>query len=391
MNIGIDAKRIFFNNSGLGNYGRRFYHALEKKSADDKFYLYSPRPVADDNPYLDQVNQSNSLIISPDKTWHKMLGGSLWRSGLVNPWLKKDHIGIYYGLSNEIPFGSGRSNFVKVVIVHDLIFLRYPKLYPRIDVFFYKQKTKYAGKHADFIIAASEQTKRDIVDFYHVPENKITVIYPCSDPMFYSGDPIDASKFFTPKRRYIISIGAITPRKNLLKTVQAFGLVKDRHDLDLVVIGTAVGLGRDYFKTILKFVDQNRLSERIHFLGNVPYKYVPSLCRNAQLMVYPSQFEGFGMPVVEGLFSKIPVITSRGGCFPEAGGDAAVYINPDNYEEIAGWIDKLMDSAALRDELVIKGLKYAEKFRHENIENDIFNFHRSIKHRIQIIPSSAKL
>jgi len=382
MNIGLDAKRIFFNNSGLGNYGRRFYHGLEKHSAGDNFYLYSPRPVPAENPYLKEVNQSDSIVISPDKQWHKLFGGSPWRSALINSRLKKDHIGIYYGLSNEIPFGSGRLNIVKVVIIHDLIFLRYPRLYPRIDVFFYKRKTKYAGKHADFIIAASEQTKRDIVDFYHVPENKITVIYPCSDPMFYSGDPMDAREFFTPERRYNISIGAITPRKNLLRTIQAFSLVKDRHDLDLVVIGTAVGLGRDYFKTILKFVDKNSLSERIHFLGNVPYKYVPALCKNARLMVYPSQFEGFGMPIVEGLFSKIPVITSAGGCFPEAGGDAAVYINPDNYEEIADWIDKLMNSADLRAELVGKGLKYAEKFRQENIENDIINFHHSIKHRI---------
>jgi glycosyltransferase involved in cell wall biosynthesis len=129
---------------------------------------------------------------------------------------------------------------------------------------------------------------------------------------------------FRAKRKYIISIGAITPRKNLMKTVQAFNLVKDKHDLDLVVIGTAVGLGRYYLKTVMSFIEENHLSDRIHFLDNVPYQYVPALCKNAELMVYPSQFEGFGMPIVEGLFSGIPVITSKGGCFPEAGGDDAV-------------------------------------------------------------------
>lgn len=378
MNIGLDAKRIFFNNSGLGNYGRRFYHGLAKKSADDNFYLYSPKVVAGDNPYLKQINPANSVIISPDKPLYKMLSGALWRSGLINARLRKDHIGIYYGLSNEIPFGNKNSNIVKVVIIHDLIFLRYPQLYPAIDVFFYKQKTKYAGKHADFIIAASEQTKRDIVDFYHVPENKITVIYPGSDPIFYSEDPVDAHQYFSTKRRYIISIGTITPRKNLFKTVQAFNLVKDKYDLDLVVIGTAVGLGRGYLKTILNYLEKNRLTDRVHFLGNVPYKYVPALCRNAQLMVYPSQFEGFGMPIVEGLFSKIPVITSKGGCFPEAGGDGAVYVNPDEFEEIADWIDKLMNSETLRNELAGKGLQYVEKFKQENIETDIINFHQAV-------------
>ena len=381
MNIGFDAKRIFFNNSGLGNYGRRFYHGLSKKSAGDNFYLYSPRLVAGDNPYLKEINPANSLIISPDKSWHKMLGGAIWRSGLINPRLIKDNIGIYYGLSNEIPFGNKNSGIVRVVIIHDLIFLRYPQLYPAMDAFFYKQKTRYACKYADFIIAASEQTKRDVLDFYHVPENKITVIYPGSDPIFYGEDTVDTSQFFSTTRKYIISIGAITPRKNLLKTVQAFNLVKDRHDLDLVVIGTAVGLGRDYLKIILKFIEENRLSGRVHFLDKVPYKYVPALCRNAELMVYPSLFEGFGMPIVEGLFSGIPVITSQGGCFPEAGGDAAIYVNPDNFEEIASWIDKIMNSATLRDELVSKGLKYAKKFSQEHIENDIINFHQSIKNK----------
>jgi glycosyltransferase involved in cell wall biosynthesis len=382
MNIGLDAKRIFFNHSGLGNYGRRFYHGLEKNSAEENFFLYSPRLVLDDNPYLKEVNQSNSLIISPDKPWHKMLGGSPWRSGLINSRLRKDHIGIYYGLSNEIPFGIGHSDIVKVVIIHDLIFLRYPQLYPAFDAFFYKQKTRYACKNAEYIIAASEQTKRDVMDFYHVPENKITVIFPCTDPMFYSEDAVDVRQVFNAKRRYIISIGAITPRKNLLKTVQAYNLVKDKHDLDLVVIGTAVGLGRDYLKTILNYLEKNQLADRVHFLGNVPYKYVPALCRNAQLMVYPSQFEGFGMPIVEGLFSNIPVITSLGGCFPEAGGDAAIYVNPDDFKEIANWIDKLMDSKKLRNELSAKGLLYAERFKQEHIENNIINFHRSIKRPI---------
>lgn len=379
MNIGIDAKRIFFNNSGLGNYGRRFYHALAKKSPGDSFYLYSPKALSKDNPYLKEINEEKSVIISPKKPFDSILGGALWRSGLINKQLQKDEVDIYYGLSNEIPFGIKKFNVAKVVIIHDLIFLRYPELYPAFDVFFYKKKTLYACRYADYIIAASEQTKLDIVNYYHIPADKITVIYPGTDPIFYTDADIDSREFYKPERKYIISIGAITPRKNLLKTVQAFNLVKDKYDLDLVVIGTAVGLGRDYLEKIKDFLQKNDLSDRVHFLGNVPYKYVPSLCKNAQLMVYPSQFEGFGMPIVEGLFSKIPVITSKGGCFPEAGGDAAVYINPNDFEEIADWIEKLMESKSLRGEMTWKGLRYAERFKQSNIEDDIFAFHQVVK------------
>jgi glycosyltransferase involved in cell wall biosynthesis len=379
MHIGIDAKRIFFNNSGLGNYGRRFYHALATKSPGDHFYLYSPRPIPADNPYNKEIIPGNSSIITPGKPWLRMMGGSIWRSSLICKQLQKDNIGIYYGISNEIPFGIHKIQIAKVVIIHDLIFLRYPELYPAIDVFFYKKKTEYACKYSDYIIAASEQTKQDIMNFYDIPGNKITVIYPGSDPMFYSDDIADAGEFFMAERKYIISIGAITPRKNLLRTVQAFGLVIDKYDLDLVVIGTAVGMGREYLKEINAYIDKNGMSGRVHFLGNVPYKYVPGLCRNAQLMVYPSQFEGFGMPIIEGFFSRIPVITSRGGCFPEAGGDGAVYINPDDFKEIAAWIEKLMDSATLRNGLVEKGLRHAERFRRDRIENDIINFHQAVK------------
>jgi len=382
MNIGIDAKRIFFNNSGLGNYGRRFYHALSSGSAGDSFYLYTPRNVPTDNPYLEDVIRDRGILTNPSKTIHKIMGGSLWRSALITGQLEKDNIDIFYGLSNEIPFGIKKISTTSVAIIHDLIFLRYPELYPYIDVVFYKKKTAYACRHADYIIAASEQTKRDIIKFYKTPAGKITVIYPGTDPAFYSGEPVDSTTYFKPSRNYIISIGAITPRKNLLKTVQAFDLVKDNFDLDLVVIGTAVGLGRNYLKSINDYIDQRGFRDRVHFLGNVPYKYLPSLCRRAQLMVYPSQFEGFGMPIVEGLFSKIPVITSKGGCFPEAGGKGAVYVNPDDIEEIAVWIEKIMESGAFRDELVSKGIQHAEKFRQTQIESDIIAFHDAIKKAI---------
>jgi glycosyltransferase involved in cell wall biosynthesis len=196
--------------------------------------------------------------------------------------------------------------------------------------------------------------------------------------MFYEGAPEDSSQFFKPPRDYIISIGAITPRKNLLKTVMALNQVKDKFELDLVVIGTAVGLGRKYLETVADYISKNHLSERVHFLGNVPYKFVPDLCRKAEMMIYPSQFEGFGMPIVEGLFSGIPVITSMGGCFPEAGGEGAVYINPEKDEEIALWIEKILNSPELRKEMTHKGIAYAERFKQLNIENEIISFHRSV-------------
>jgi glycosyltransferase involved in cell wall biosynthesis len=378
MNIGIDAKRIFFNHSGLGNYGRRFYRALAGELKDDSFFLYSPKSIPANNPYLHEIISSNSSIISPASKTGRMLSGTLWRSRFIKKQLLKDQIGIYYGISNEIPFGLKRTEIIKVVIIHDLIFLRYPAMYPAADRAIYERKTRYACKNADHIVAASEQTRQDIMSFYSVPGNKISVLFPAGDPSFYAEKCADSTEFFSTGRKYIISIGAITPRKNLLKTVQAYHSMKDRYNLDLVVIATATGVGKPYLESIMKFIGENGMHDRVHFLGNVPYKFVPDLCRKAELMVYPSSFEGFGMPIVEGLFSRIPVITSQGGCFPEAGGDAAIYINPEDPGEIAAAITQVMDSISLRNDMIIKGLEHSKKFTYEQIEASILGFHRKV-------------
>lgn len=378
MNLGFDAKRIFFNHSGLGNYSRRFYQTLSKNLSNDSLFLYSPREVPGDNPYLKDIISGNSRIVTPDKSLYKLAGGSLWRSGLICKQLLKDNLTIYYGLSNEIPFGIHKMSLKKVVVIHDLIFLRYPELYPMTDTFFYKRKTKYACDYADHIITASEQTRQDVIDFYGIDAGKITVLYPCSDAKFYRQEAEDSSSFFKTEKDYVISIGAITPRKNLLKTIQAMKLVHSRHDLDLVVIGTATGLGRKYLETIRNFIHRNNMTDRVHFLGNVPYHFVPDLCRKAKLMVYPSQFEGFGMPIVEGLFSKIPVITSKGGVFPEAAGDSALYVDPDHPEQIAEAMNEILESVELRNKMVSKGWVFAQRFTQDNIENEILRFHNTI-------------
>jgi glycosyltransferase involved in cell wall biosynthesis len=378
MNTGIDAKRIFFNNSGLGNYGRRYLQALTGHFPDDSFLLYSPKPVPEDNPYLAEAVSGRSRIVTPGAGLQRLFGGAAWRSAFLAGRLERDAVGIYYGLSNELPYGIHRLKIKKVVVIHDLIFIRYPELYPAIDVRIYRAKTRYACRHADRIVAVSGQTRDDIRDFYGVDESRISVIYPPGHPYFYADSCSDSTGFFRPSRPYLLSIGAITPRKNLMKTVEAFARVSRDLDLDLVVVGTAVGLGRRYLASIKDFVEEQGLTDRIHFLGNVPLHLLPDICRKAEMLIYPSQFEGFGMPIVEGLFSGIPVITSRGGCFPEAGGDAAAYIDPENAGEIALKIVEILHSESLRAGMTAKGRLHARRFTRERISADIAALHLDI-------------
>lgn len=382
MNIGIDAKRFFFNTSGLGAYSRGFYKALVSKATDDRFYLYSKK-VRENNPYLHsgEIKWENTKCVSPQNFYEKLFGAALWRSYFINNQLNKDKIDIYYGLSNEIPYGIQKTKTKSVAVIHDLIFLRYPNLYPKTDVFFYKRKTDFACKNADYIVAVSEQTKADIIHFLNVKPEKITILPPICKEMYAQNASSSAKNptEFHFKKDYILSVGAITPRKNLLKTVQAFQLIHQKLEVDLVIVGTAVGLGRNYLAEIQAFIAKHHLTDKIHFLGNVSDAQLPSLYQNAKMLVYPSQYEGFGMPIVESLFSKTPVITSLGSCFDGTAGGGALYVNPNEITEIADSIEKLLINNALRENLIIAGFQHVQQFSAENIANEIFRFHSSIK------------
>lgn len=386
MNIGIDAKRFFFNTSGLGAYSRGFYKALASQNIDDKFYLYS-KDMNENNAYLHAniIQWENTQSISPTYFYEKLFGAALWRSYFIGNQLNKDKIDIYYGLSNEIPYGIEKLKTKSVVVIHDLIFLRYPNLYPKTDVFFYKRKTDFACKNANYIVAVSEQTKADIVHFLNVNPDKISILPPICKEM-YAKNIFPNSKIpqeFQPKKDYILSVGAITPRKNLLQTVQAFQLIQQKLDIDLVIVGTAVGLGRKYLAEIQAFISKHHLTDKIHFLGNVPNAYLPFLYQNAKMLVYPSQYEGFGMPIVESLFSKTPVITSMGSCFEQTAGGGALYVNGNESEEIAAAIEKLLISSSLREGLIAKGWQHVQQYTSENIENEISQFHSKVKNAIK--------
>jgi glycosyltransferase involved in cell wall biosynthesis len=380
MNIGIDAKRFFFNSSGLGVYARNFYKALSSLAIEDNFYLYT-KLVKSENIYLREVKKQNTTLVSPQHFHEKIFGGAFWRSYFIHNQLIKNKIDIYYGLSNEIPMGIEKQKTKSVVVIHDLIFLRYPNLYPAIDVFFYKKKTAFSCKNADFILTISEQTKKDIVDFLHINPNKIHIIPPNCNDIYVEKEKeaINLPKNLQFDKPYILSVGAITPRKNLLKTVQAFQLIAEKTGIDLVIVGSAVGLGKAYLAEIQEFIHKNNLSHKIHFLENVANQYLPTLYRNAQMLVYPSQFEGFGLPIIEALFCKTPVITSNGSCFDTTAGGGALYVNPNEITEIAAAIEKLLISKELRADLISKGFLHVQQFKTENVAKQIFEFHTKIK------------
>ena len=234
---------------------------------------------------------------------------ALWRTFFIKRGLLQDGVQLYHGLSNELPVGIRRTGIRSVVTIHDLIFLRYPQYYHRLDRIIYNRKFNYACRKADRIVAVSECTKRDIVKFYGISPEKIDVVYQGCDPVFArpvskkEKDRVRAA--YGLPERFILSVGTIEERKNLLLAVKA---VEKLDDVHLVAIGKST----DYAKKVQDYVEAHGLENRVHIIHNLKFGDLPILYHLASLFVYPSRFEGFGIPIVEALSAGVPVIASTG-------------------------------------------------------------------------------
>ena len=357
MKIGFDAKRFFLNSTGLGNYSRDLVRGVLEEEMDNDYFLYTTGGEIDlKTKFL--KNHSNIKIVTPTGIYKKMK--SYWRSVRLEKQLLKDGVEVFHGLSHEIPKKNKLSKIKYVVTIHDLIFLRFPENYNRIDREIYKKKVEYACTTADKIIAISEQTKRDLMEFLKVPSHKIEVIYQsCAASFHHISDyryrHLVQKKYNLPEN-YILYVGTIEKRKNLATLVEAIG--KSNTQLPLVAIGKQT----DYTKEVMDMIDKYKLGNQVALLQNVTFLDLPSIYQSANLFVYPSLFEGFGIPVLEALYSKTPVIAATGSCLEEAGGPNSIYVDPKNSDELAQQIDRVIENGELQLEMKEKGFEYAQNF-----------------------------
>lgn len=373
MNIGFDAKRAFLNRSGLGNYSRLVIQSLIKYHGENIYFLYTP------SVHLKVYNpgESTNIKIRTPQNFHQRIFHSTWRSFGIAGELDKDKVSIYHGLSGEIPHNIHTYNIKSVVTIHDLIFLHYPELYKRIDRNIYEKKFRYACKNADKIIAISEQTKDDIVNFFKIDESRITVLYQSCQEIFHREVPASIQEQVKLKYQlpgeYILYVGTIEKRKNLLSVIKA--MHSHRIDFPLVVVGRKT----DYYSEIKSYISRHNIG-LVHFPENVSNEDLPAIYQASALFVYPSVFEGFGIPIIEALFSGTPVITSKGSCFAEAGGPGSIFVEPENTEEIAVSVKKLLTDSVLRKQMVQSGYLHAQNFMPEKLTNQLIETYYSLAH-----------
>ena len=219
MKIGFDAKRLFHNATGLGNYSRDLIRILAKSNPENKYYLYNSKPKK-----IDRIEIDSKTIFEKIFTGNSLFS-AFWRFSSIKKTLKKDGIEIFHGLSGEIPFGISETKIKSIVSIHDLIFVRYPNLYSIIDRKIYFWKFKYAAKNADLIVAISEQTKNDIVDFLKIDPKKIKVIYQGCATNFKAIVTTSILKEVKDKyqlpEKFLLNVGTIEERKNILSVFEA--------------------------------------------------------------------------------------------------------------------------------------------------------------------------
>lgn len=373
MRIGFDAKRAFFNKSGLGSYSRNLLQGLASNYPDNDYILYTTGI----DYSLFEPDQQVFSIKTPERLHHRIFK-SYWRSHFLSHQLIKDKIDIFHGLSHEIPYHFPDKHAKSIVTIHDLIFLRLPYLYRAIDRMIYENKFKYSCNKSDRIIAVSKQTAMDIIEFFEINEGKIDVVYQGCNPMFNQEisaveKEILRMKYLLPKS-FILYVGTIEERKNLLTLIKA--LYYGKIDIPLVVIGKHT----QYLNRVIEFIEKHSLINII-FCDVVQNQDLPGIYQLADLFVYPSIFEGFGIPILEALYSKVPVITSKGGCFAEAGGTSTLYVDPNNVEEMTAAIKKVMFDTMLQDKMVKEGYIHARNFDEEKVSANIIQvYHKVLNH-----------
>lgn len=373
MRIGFDAKKIVSNLTGIGNYSRGLVNILSA-DGNDECVLYTPK-YGDDRCRRELLENSNVRYVYPSAT--SSIGRHWWRNhGMIND-IRKDCLDLFHGLSNELPFGISSADIPTAVTIHDLIFLRYPNTYDLLSRLILERKTRYACKTATRIIAISEQTKRDIIDFYHTDPDKIDVVYQGCNPAFYHKESPEKIRSvrdeYNLPERYMLSVGTIEDRKNHSTIVKAIARLNEP-EIPLVIVSKHTSLQ----KKLECEIQSLGITDRVRIINNVTFDRLPALYQGSQAAIYFSYFEGFGIPVLEGLASGVPVIAATGSCLEEAGGAGAIYCNPFAPDELADAMRQVLSDGNLRQQLSEGGKEHLKNFSTETLRDNLRKFYNRL-------------
>lgn len=376
MRIAFDAKRLYNNFTGLGNYSRTMIDILTENFPDNEYWLYTPkvRLNAQTEEYL---TKEHCHTIFP----HGVAKGSIWRTFVQAKDLKRDNADVFHGLSHEIPLGLKSKGIPSVVTIHDVAFKTFTRMYHWHDRQIYDLKFRYSCNNANRIIAISECTKNDIMRFYGVPEERISVVYQPVQRLFYTPLDIEEARRMADTaisglpKDFMLYVGSINSRKNLLSVVKAMEALPQDLRMPLVIVGN----GREYKAEVQRYIASKGIEKMFIWAPNIHDNHqLQALYTCAKVFVYPSFYEGFGLPVVEALLNGCPVITSNVSSLPEAGGPYSLQVDPNSVDAISDALRKTIEDEELRTYMLKGGREYAmQTFEPSSLAKQLMDIYKN--------------
>ncbi len=375
MQIGVDAQTLLEQSAGITYYTRGILGELLKQDRKNYydlflFRLFPKKPIFEFGQGKNFSYRYQRFF--PYKAFYKL---HKWGINIPLETFFGPHDLYFFPNFVAYPYRTGKS----VVVVPDLSFEKVPQWVAGRNVEFLKRFVPSSVSQADRVIAISEFTKKDLAETYGVPEEKIIVAYPGVDRSEFYPRPTSeveaVRRKYGIKKPYLLYLGTLEPRKNIPAILEAYAGLKEKRDFGLVLAGKVGWLCEEVFEKIRAL----GLENEVITTGYVPPEDRPLLLSGAEVFLFPSFFEGFGMPVVEAQACGTPVITSNATSLPEAAGEAAILVDPKSVEELRQALEKVLSSPRLREELRKRGVENAKRFSWSSSASKIISVFDSLR------------
>ena len=372
MRIGIDARPLSKQRTGIGNYVQGLVELLPRVAPQHEYFLYSNRDL--------ECPQDQRTLHKIDRPFN-WCPGAFWLLGRGARLARRDALDIYWGTNAILPAGMP-SGVLKVVTVYDMVWLRCPETSTRYNLFVQTMCARRAIADADCVIVISRSTQDELIQSLGVPREKTKLVYPGVDDRYQAQDQAKAAEYISRKHgvpeRYLATVGIVHPRKNQQFLVKVLGILKKNGQLDcpLLVVGPMGWKNSPLFREI----QEAGLTESdIRFLGYIPDEDMPLFYAGAQVFLFPTLYEGFGLPPIEAMACGAPVIASDSPCMPEVLGDAAILESLNSPERFATSIVRVLSDDQVRGALRTKGILRAQRFRYETSVKQLLEVFENIR------------
>jgi glycosyltransferase involved in cell wall biosynthesis len=375
MKVAVDARTVLPNRSGVGNYVLHLIQNLKQVDPETIYYFLAQKKNL---PLLGDLARAEDRFLTLFSHENHPLS-DFWEHFILPLRLTRMGIDVYHGPASLIPFR--KDHYRLVVTIHDLVAFLFPETIPLKYGAYMRYLLRQAVKKADRIISVSYHTRQDLIKILKVPEKKIVVVHEAPSPIFRPHDRKAVQdrlkKRYGLSRKFIYHLGNIEPRKNLIRLLEAFTLVCRElgNEYQLVVSGQKGWL----IRSLSRFLKDYPVRDQVFFTGYVPMEDIPMFMNAADLFVFPSLYEGFGLPVLEAMSCGTPVISSNRSSIPEIVGSAGVLVDPTDINDLAGRIIGLLRNPEERVRLSRLGLEQAARFSWPEAAGKTMEVYRSVR------------